>query len=288
MTNGGASAAAGPVRVGIGGWDYDPWRAGFYPPGLAKAKQLEHASRRVGAIEINATYYKLQTPALFARWRDSVPDGFRFALKGSRFCSNRKVLAGAGEAVERFCAQGLSELGDKLGPILWQFMTTKRFEPDDFRAFLALLPAAAAGVPLRHVVEPRHESFRDPAFVAMARSAGVGIAFADSDEHPCFADLAGDVAYARLQRSRAAAAAGYRRQELDRWAEVARAWARGESPAGFPYVADPPPPRPLETYIFFIAGAKERNPAAAEALIGRLARSARPSPSASRRIRPGP
>jgi uncharacterized protein YecE (DUF72 family) len=267
---GGASGATGPIRVGIGGWDFDPWRESFYPPGLARAKQLDHASRRVTAIEINATYYKLQKPALFARWRDAVPDGFRFALKGSRFCSNRRVLGDAGASLERFFAQGLSELGDKLGPILWQFMATKQFDPDDFRAFLALLPAAVAGVPLRHVVEPRHASFRDPAFVEMTRSAGVAIAFADSDEHPCLADLSGDLAYARLQRSREEEATGYPPGELARWAAVAKAWAKGESPPGLPYVADPPPPRPRETYVFFISGAKPRNPAAAQALIERL------------------
>jgi uncharacterized protein YecE (DUF72 family) len=262
--------ASGAIRVGIGGWDYDPWRESFYPPGLARAKQLDHASRHLTAIEINATYYKLQTPELFARWRDAVPDGFRFAIKGSRFCSNRKVLGEAGEAVARFCGQGLAELGDRLGPILWQFMGTKRFDPDDFRAFLALLPAEQGGVKLHHVVEPRHESFRDPAFVAMAREAGVGIVFADADDYPCIADVSGDLVYARLQRSRAQEPAGYTAADLDRWADIARAWARGESPAGFPHVADPPPPAPRDAYIFFIAGAKERNPAAAMALITRL------------------
>jgi uncharacterized protein YecE (DUF72 family) len=260
----------GPIRVGVGGWDYDPWRGNFYPPKLPKTRQLGHMAGRLMAVEINATYYKLQKPELFERWAKAVPDGFRFALKGSRFCSNRKVLGGAGEAVERFFGQGLAELGDKLGPILWQFMATKKFEPDDFRAFLALLPRKAAGVPLRHVVEPRHESFRDPAFVAMARAAGVGIAFADSDQFPCFADLSGNLAYARLQRSRPEVETGYPPAELDRWAEVANGWAKGESPEGLPYVARPPQPRARETYVFFISGAKERNPAAAEALLGRL------------------
>lgn len=260
----------GPVRVGVGGWDYDPWRETYYPPKLPKSKQLDHMAARLTAVEINATYYKLQRPELFERWAKAVPEGFRFAIKGSRFCSNRKVLGGAGESVERFCGQGLAELGDKLGPILWQFMATKKFEPDDFRAFLALLPRNVAGVPLRHVVEPRHESFRDPAFVAMARAAGVAIVFADSDEFPCIADLSGDLAYARLQRSGVEATTGYSPAELDRWAEVAKSWARGESPAGFLYVAKPPRPRARETYVFFISGAKERNPAAAESLIQRL------------------
>jgi uncharacterized protein YecE (DUF72 family) len=265
-----APLAEGPVRIGAGGWDYDPWRESFYPPKLPKARQLEHMARRLTAIEINATYYKLQKPHSFERWARAVPDGFKFAVKGSRFCSNRKVLGEAGEAVERFLGQGIAELGDRLGPILWQFMATKRFEPDDFRAFLALLPSQTAGVPLSHAVEPRHESFRDPAFVAMARSAGVTIVFADSDEFPRIADLSGDLVYARLQRSRETVAAGYSKAALGRWAKVAKAWARGESPDDFEYLAEPPPPRPRDTYIFFISGAKPRNPAAAEALIGRL------------------
>ncbi|HEU0098003.1 MAG TPA: DUF72 domain-containing protein [Allosphingosinicella sp.] len=260
----------GLVRVGVGGWDYDPWRETYYPPKLSKARQLAHMAGSLTAVEINATYYKLQKPESFERWAKAVPDGFRFAVKGSRFCSNRKVLGEAGEAVERFCGQGLAELGDKLGPILWQFMATKRFEPDDFSAFLALLPRSLAGLKLSHAVEPRHESFRDPEFVAMARAAGVAIVFADSEEFPCLADLSGDFAYARLQRSRADLATGYSGPELDRWAQVASRWARGESPEGFPYAARPPKPRARETYVFFISGAKERNPAAAEALIARL------------------
>lgn len=266
----------GAIRVGVGGWDHDPWRESFYPPKLPKSKQLDHMAARLTAVEINATYYKLQRPELFERWAKAVPDGFRFAIKGSRFCSNRKRLGEAGEAVERFCGQGLSELGDKLGPILWQFMATKRFDPDDFRAFLALLPRKVAGVPLRHVVEPRHDSFRDPAFVAMARAAKVAIAFADSQDYPCIPDLSGDLVYARLQRSREDVATGYPSAGLDRWAEVAKDWARGESPVGFDYVAKPPKPRAREVYVFFTSGAKARNPAAAEALIERLDQSSPP------------
>lgn len=265
-----APTSGGKIRIGVGGWDFDPWRESFYPPKLPRAKQLEHMASRLTAVEINATYYKLQKPELFALWARAVPEDFRFAVKGSRFCSNRKVLAGAGEAVERFCGQGLGELGDKLGPILWQFMATKRFEPDDFAAFLALLPRKVDGVKLRHAVEPRHESFRDPAFVAMARKAGVAIVFADSDEFPAFADLSGDFAYARLQRSREGVATGYTAAELDRWAEVAKAWAKGESPADLPYAAEPAAAGAREVYVFFTSGAKARNPAAAEALIGRL------------------
>ena len=261
---------AAPIRVGIGGWDYEPWRGTFYPTGLPKAKQLEYAATRLTAIEINATYYKLQKPELFERWAKAVPDGFKFAVKGSRFCSNRKVLGEGGEAVERFCTQGFVELGDKLGPILWQFMATKKFDPDDFRAFVDLLPRSYAGVPLRHAVEARHETFRDPAFVAIARAAGVAIVFGDSEDYPCVADLSGDFAYARLQCAREEEPTGYSQEALARWAGIARAWAAGESPQGLPYNAEPAPVQPRETYIFMINGAKVRAPAAAMALMERL------------------
>ena len=258
------------IYAGVGGWDYDPWRGTFYPAGLAKAKQLDFAARKLTAIEINATYYKLQKPELFARWAKTVPDGFKFAIKASRFCSNRKVLGEAGEAIAKFCAQGFTELGDKLGPILWQFMGTKKFEPDDFRAFLALLPAEIAGLPIRHVVEPRHESFATPEFVAMCRAAGVGIVFEESDEYPCIADLSGDIAYARIQKAREEEPNGYAESELDHWAETARAWSRGESPPGLCYCAEPVESRPRDVYLFFISAAKVRNPAAALAVIARL------------------
>jgi uncharacterized protein YecE (DUF72 family) len=262
--------SAGRIHVGVGGWDYDPWRGTFYPLGLPKPKQLEYAAERLTATEINATYYKLQSPELFERWAKMVPDGFRFAVKASRFCTNRRILSEGGEAIARFCGQGFTALGDKLGPILWQFMGTKQFDPDDFGAFLKLLPAEQDGVKLRHAVEPRHESFRDPGFVAMARAAGVAIVFADAEDYPCIPDLSGDFVYARLQRNREEEPAGYPPAELDRWAAAAGAWSRGESPPGFAYSADPPIARPRETFIFFISGAKVRAPAAATALIARL------------------
>ncbi len=244
---------AAPIFVGIGGWDYEPWRGSFYPPGLPKAKQLEYAASRVTAIEINATYYKLQKPELFAGWAKAVPDGFKFAIKGSRFCSNRKLLREGGEGMERFCSQGFTELGDKLGPILWQFMATKKFDPDDFGAFLDLLPRQQAGVPLRHAVEVRHESFRDPAFFEMARTAGVAIVFGDSADYPSFDQPSGELAYARLQSAREEERTGYDPQALHRLAETARRWAATR-----------------ETYVFIINGAKLRAPAAAMALMERL------------------
>lgn len=261
---------SGAIRVGIGGWTYAPWRATFYPEGLAQKRELEFASRAVTAIEINGTYYSSFKPASFAAWAAAAPPGFVFSVKASRFCTNRKVLAEAGESVARFVGQGVVELGDTLGPILWQFMATKRFDPDDFRAFLALLPATEAGVPLRHAVQVRHESFAVPEFVAMARAAGVGIVFADSSDYPAFADISGDFVYARLEAAREEEPAGYAPDALDRWAVAARDWATGESPAGLPYAADPAPKQPRDVFVFAINGAKVRAPAAAQALIARL------------------
>jgi uncharacterized protein YecE (DUF72 family) len=261
----------GALRFGIGGWDYDPWRETFYPPGLPKGRQLEYAGGHLQAIEINATYYKLQKPELFERWAKAVPDGFKFAIKGSRYCSNRKLLGEGGEGIERFCGQGLIELGDKLGPILWQLMATKKFEAADFRAFLDLLPRSVGGVPLSHVVEPRHESFRTPEFVAMTRERGVGIVYADAADRPCIADVSGDIVYARLQNTSSDEPAGYPGPDLDRWSALAKAWARGESPQGLPCTAPPASVQPRDTYVFVIGGAKERNPAAAVALIERTA-----------------
>jgi len=261
---------AGRIFVGIGGWDYEPWRETFYPPGLPKTRQLDHAASKLTAIEINATYYKLQKPELYARWAKAVPDGFKFTIKGSRYCTNRKLLADGGEGVERFCGQGFTELGDKLGPILWQFMATKQFDADDFAGFLKLLPAEKDGVKLQHAVEVRHESFRSAAFIDMARAAGVAIVFGDSDDFPCVADVSGDFVYARLMCARESLETGYDTAALDRWASIARGWAAGESPADLPYNAEPAPKRPRDTYVFFISGAKERNPAAAMALIERL------------------
>jgi uncharacterized protein YecE (DUF72 family) len=243
------------IHVGIGGWDFDPWRGTFYPQGLAKTKQLHFASRALTAIEINATFYKLQRPELFAGWRDAVPDGFKFAIKGSRFCTNRKILADGGEAIGRFCAQGMTELGDKLGPILWQFADTKKFDSDDVAGFLKLLPRSQDGVTLRHVVEARHESFRDPRFAALAREAGVAICYVEGEGKPAFPEQTADFTYARLMNASEAEPNGFAQAELDRIADLARGWADGGR---------------REVFMFFISGAKVRNPAAAKALIERL------------------
>ena len=259
------------IYIGIGGWDFDPWRGTFYPDGLAKTKQLAHLGTRLNATEINATYYKTQSPELFARWAKTVPDGFKFAIKASRFCTNRKMLGDAGESIGKFCAQGFTELGDKLGPILWQLAPTKRFDPEELRAFLILLPTSRDGIALRHALEVRHESFKCREFVAMARAANVAIVFADHDVYPEIGDVTADFVYARLQRAREEEPAGYDEAALDRWAEVARGWAAGESPPELAYVSDAKAPViPRDAFTFFISGAKVRNPAAAEALAGRL------------------
>ncbi|HYI65194.1 MAG TPA: DUF72 domain-containing protein [Allosphingosinicella sp.] len=262
---------AGSIHIGVGGWDFDPWRGTFYPPGLARTKQLAHLGTRLTATEINATFYKLQSPELFARWGAMVSDGFKFAIKASRFCTNRRLLGEAAEAVGKFCAQGFTELGDKLGPILWQLAPTKRFEPEDLREFFALLPTSRDGIALRHAIEPRHESFKCREFVAMARAAEVAIVVAEHETYPQIADLSAGFVYARLQCAREEEPKGYGAAALDRWAAVARAWAAGDSPPGLGYVSDAPAQvLPRDVFAFFISGAKVRNPLAAESLIGRL------------------
>ena len=246
--------ASGKIRVGIGGWDYDPWRGTFYPEGLAKTKQLAYAAQAMTAIEINSTYYSSQKPATFAKWAKAVPDGFKFAVKASRFTTNRKVLADGAESIQRFLSQGITELGDRIGPILWQFMVTKKFAADDFAAFLALLPDKQDGLPLRHALEVRHESFVDPAFYALARKANAAIVFADHEEFPCIDEATSDFTYSRLQRATEDVPTGYDNVALDDWAKQTRAWVKTG-----------------DVFAFFISGAKVRNPAAAQALIAKLA-----------------
>lgn len=263
--------ASAPIRIGIGGWTFEPWRGTFYPEGLSQKKELEYAARQLSAIEINGTYYSTFKPATFEGWAKTVPDGFVFAVKGSRFCTNRKVLADAGESVARFVGQGIVELGDRLGPLMWQFMATKKFDPDDFEAFLDLLPREEAGVKLRHAVQVRHESFAVPEFVDLCRRAGVAIVYADSPQYPAVADITGDFVYARLESGEDANPFCYPEADLPRRTEAARTWAAGGRPVDLPYVEDRDPPKqPRETFLFFIHGGKVRAPAAAQELIRRI------------------
>ncbi len=268
-----AAAAAPRVRVGVGGWTYEPWRGSFYPPGLPPHRELHHASRKLTAIEINSTYYSSQRRETFARWRDETPDDFVFSMKASRFATNRRVLAEAGESVQRFVASGISELRHKLGPIVWQFAPSKRFDPVDFEAFLALLPAEVDGLRLRHALDVRHPSFCTPAYLALARRHRCATVFTDSDDYPALPDLTSDFVYARLMRTRSEVVTGFEPATLDALAACARCWHAGDEPEGLPRVEDKPalaaPPR--DVFLFAISGAKERAPAAAMALIERLA-----------------
>lgn len=270
-------AAPAPIRVGIGGWTFAPWRDNFFPAGLPHSKELNFASRQLTAIEINGTFYSAQKPSTFAKWRDDTPEGFVFSVKASQYATHRRVLAEAGESVERFVNGGVAELGPKLGPIVWQFMRTKQFDPTDFGAFLALLPGSVGGVKLRHVVDVRHESFKTPAFVALARKHGVAAVLTDAADLPAFANPTADFVYLRLMGSSAELADGYRPADLDAVAACARCWASGDEPADLPRVAEEggttgaAEKTPREVFVYFISGAKEKNPAAAQALLKRLA-----------------
>ena len=244
----------GITRVGIGGWTYPPWRGTFYPPDLPQRRELEYASRQFGAIEINATFYGRQRPASWKAWAAAVPDGFQFAVKGSRFCVTRPKLADASEGVGNFLAQGLSALGPKLGPILWMLAARRKFDREDVAGFLGLLPRELDGLRLRHVIEPRHDSFRDEAFFELCRAHDVALVFGDDDEFPCIDADTASFAYARLQRMREEIATGYDEAALDAFAKRARGWRKDGR----------------DSYIFMINGAKLRAPAAALALQDRF------------------
>lgn len=259
------------VHVGIGGWTFEPWRDNFYPAGLAHARELQYASRHLTAIEINSTYHGTQKRTSFVKWRDEAPDDFVFAVKANRFATNRRVLAEAGDSIARFIDSGIAELGKKLGPVVWQFAPTKQFDAEDFEAFLALLPASVEGVKLRHVLEVRHDSFLCDAYLKLARKYKAATVFTDSPKFPSMADLTADFVYARLMDSSAKLATGYGPKALTQWTERVRAWSDGKAPDDLPRVADTDGRlKAKEVYVFFINGAKERAPAAAQALLGKL------------------
>jgi uncharacterized protein YecE (DUF72 family) len=244
----------GKIRVGIGGWTYEPWRGAFYPEGLRQKDELGYATAKLTAIEINATYYRSQSPKTFAGWAAAAPDGFQYAVKASRYATNRTKLAEAADSVEKVLNQGLTELGDKLGPILWQLAATKKFDADDMADFLALLPDSQGDIKLRHAIEARHESFNNPAFIDMARAKGVAIVHADHPEFPLINADTADYVYARIMRAEEGHPEGYPADALNAWAEKAHKWAA----------------EGRDVYLFFIGAAKVRNPAAAQAVIGRL------------------
>ena len=246
----------GTIRVGIGGWTYEPWRGVFYPDRLSQKRELEYASSKLTSIEINGTYYSGFKPETWMKWRDETPEGFVFAVKASRFCTNRKILAEGSESVDRFLDQGLTALGDKLGPINWQFMATKKFDPVDFEGFLKLLPKEKDGVRIRHALEVRNPTFDTPQFHDLAAKYGAAIIYAVDDEAPEWPRIdqpTADFTYARLMSSREDEPNGMTSAELDAVAAQTRDWAkRGD------------------VFAYFISGAKVRNPAAAQALIAKL------------------
>ena len=243
----------GHIRIGIGGWTYPPWRGTFYPDKFPQAKELEYAAGKLGAIEINATFYSRQSPKSWEKWGNSAPAGFQFAIKGSRYCVMRSRLCEGAEGIGNFFAQGFAVLGPKLGPIMWQFAPRRKFDRDDIAGFVDLLPSELDGIRLRHAIEPRHESFRDDKFFDICRARNIAIVFEDSDDYPLIEADTADFSYARLQRMREDEPTGYDARTLDGFATRAREWSkRGDA------------------YIFMINGAKVRAPAAALALQERL------------------
>ncbi len=262
----------GQVRVGVGGWLYAPWRGVFYPKGLKQADELSYAASKLTSIEINATHYKLQSPKTFRKWADATPDGFVFSLKGPRLVTNSKALAETGNFVARFFKSGLAELGEKLGPVLWQFPPFKRFDEGDLGAFLSLLPRDLDGLTLNHVLEARHASFATPDFVKLLADANASAVYTDAEGWPSIADATGDIVYARLQRGDDKLEAAYRPEELDAWAARAATLAAGSVPADLPRLdtARKPQAEPRDVFIYFIHEGKLRAPAAAMALIERL------------------
>jgi uncharacterized protein YecE (DUF72 family) len=265
------NTTTGAIRIGIGGWTYEPWRGAFYPKDLTQKRELEYASRQLTSIEINGTYYGPQKPATFARWREETPADFVFAVKAPRYAMNRKVLAEAGATIERFIGGGLLELGDKLGPINWQCEPTKHFEPADFEEFLKLLPSKADGRTLRHVVEVRHPSFWTTQFIELLRAHGVAAVMAGDSMHPQIADVTAPFVYARIMGTSEKEKTGYSSEALNRWSKRTQAWAQGKIPNDLAYVeTSTSDGKPRDVYLYVIGGHKVHNPAAAMSLLRML------------------
>jgi uncharacterized protein YecE (DUF72 family) len=259
------------IRVGVGGWTYEPWRETFYPEGLAQSRELEYMSRQLTAIEVNGTFYRTMTREAFERWRTETPEGFILSLKAPRYATNRRRLPEARPAIQRFFESGVSALGPRLGPLLWQLAPTKRFDAAELGDYLSLLPAECEGLRLRHVLEVRHESFMCDEYLALARRFNVATVFTDSPDYPSFADLTGDFVYARLMKSQSRLRTGYPKPALAAWAERAKQWAGGDDPHDLPHIASRQPARRRrDVFIFFINGAKERAPGGARALLASL------------------
>lgn len=270
VSSGTKRSAKREIRVGVGGWTYEPWRGTFYPKGLVQKEELSHASRHLTTIEINGTFYRTQTPASFAKWHDETPEGFVFSVKAPRYIVQKRELATTQESMQRFIDSGLAELRDKLGPVLWQFAPTKKFDRADFESFLKMLPKEIAGRPMRHALEVRHPSFVCAQFVDLARAYRAAIVTACDSDYPEIADATADFAYFRIMGSSEKHKGGYAPAALDRWADRARDIALGKRLADFHHIQPSNRSTPRDAFLYFISAFKERNPAAAMQLIGRL------------------
>ena len=266
------TAKPGQIRIGIGGWTFEPWRGEFYPRGLPHAKELAYASERLTSIEVNGTFYRTQTPATYRKWASEVPDGFVFALKAIQYATNRRVLKEAGDSIKRFLDSGVTELGEHLGPLLWQFAPTKKLDEADFGGFLELLPETFSGHAIRHVVEVRHDSFKTPQFVALLRKFKTPIVFTDHAKYPSIADVTGDFVYARLQQGKDTVATAYPPRAIAEWSHRLRDWANGGEPGDLPRIAVSAQrkDKPRDVFAYVIHEGKLRAPAGAMALIERL------------------
>lgn len=305
---------AGRIRIGVSGWRYPPWRGNFYPAGLPQHRELWHAARHFNSIELNGSFYSLQRPSSYAQWAAATPPGFVFAVKGGRFITHMLKLRHAETALANFFASGLFALGDKLGPVLWQFPPQMRLDPDLFESFFAALPmttAAAARVArqrdhrlqgrellepvhrqrLRHAVEVRHDSFVDPAFIALLRRYGIAWVVADTPQPwPLYEDVTADFVYIRLHGSTELYKSRYTPAQIGRWAAAIAAWQRGAQPADARLIATPPPPKRAsrDVYCYFDNTDKLHAPDNARELMAALGMAGAPDPRAGWHPDPAP
>jgi len=283
----------GAIYIGISGWRYEPWRGVFYPPGLAQARELDYAAGQLPTIEINGAFYSLQRPASYAAWYAATPPGFVFAVKGNRFLTHMLKLRGIETPLANVLASGMFALREKLGPMLWQFPPQLRFDAEKVEHFLSLLPHDTGRAleiarghderlagralleidavrPLRHAVEVRHESFRDPAFIALLRKYNVALVVADTaGKWPEVEDVTADFVYIRLHGEHELYASGYEDDSLARWAARIRTWAAGGQPDDARLVSSERPKRrkSRDVYCYFDNDIKVRAPFDAQRLM---------------------
>lgn len=284
------------TRIGLSGWRYEPWRGIFYPATLAQKRELEFASRAFSSIEINGSFYSLQTPASYAAWRDATPEDFMFSVKGGRYITHILRLKDIERPLANFFASGVFNLAEKLGPFLWQFPPSLRFDEKLFADFLALLPADTDAAlrlarrrdtrmhgrsrltvthasPLRHAVEVRHESFACAEFVRLLRRHNVALVVADTaGKWPYLEDVTADFMYLRLHGDKEIYASGYTEAALDRWAGRIKAWSTGKEPHDAQRASDQPArkARGRDVFCYFDNDVKVRAPFDADRLMQKL------------------